>query len=99
MDGRMPKRLTQAFEFLEKYPEFDGTGIRVAVVDTGVDPSAEGLVVNPNGSRKFFDFIDSTGSGDVDTSVVADIDESSMVVGLSGRHLKIPESWDIPNGN
>jgi len=39
---------TEALAFLKKYDKYDGRGIVVAVLDTGVDPAADGLKVTFN---------------------------------------------------
>lgn len=52
--GLLEKTSTQALTFLKKYPEYDGRGIRVAILDTGVDPAAIGL----DGKGKMIDVID-----------------------------------------
>ena len=41
----LPKSDTGADRFLLKYPKWDGRGITIAVLDTGVDPEANGLKV------------------------------------------------------
>lgn len=53
-NGLLPKETTQALSFLKKYPDYDGTGVRVGILDTGVDPAAIGL----DGKGKMVDVID-----------------------------------------
>ena len=81
-------------------PKIDGRGQIIAVLDQGVDPGAAGLSITSEGKPKLYDIIDTTGSGDVDTSkqVTTENDASGdFITGLTGRRLNIPSSWANPS--
>ncbi len=95
----IPKQEVGADAFVAEHPTYDGRGVVIAVFDTGVDPAAAGLSVTTTGERKVVDIIDGTGSGDVDTSTVVQVDEAGQLAGLSGRTLTLPAVVENPSGD
>jgi tripeptidyl-peptidase II len=84
----LPKSETKADSFLANHPEYDGTGITVGILDTGVDPGAFGLSSCPDHSQKVIHIADCTGSGDVAMNTCA---EAVLDEHRNG-------SWVITNG-
>ncbi len=55
----------QATQFTKKHPKWDGRGVVVAVLDTGVDPSVPGLRKTTTNKLKVIGARDFSGQGDV----------------------------------
>ena len=95
--GLLPKTDTQALSFLDQYPDFDGRGVVVGVLDTGVDPGAIGLLRTSTGLPKVIDIVDCSGSGDVIMSAPT-LAVEGRVTTNDGRQLNINPAWVNPTG-
>ena len=82
--GIMPKEETGAAQFTLS----DGRGVVMAVLDTGVDPGADGLRATPHGDAKLIDIVDATGDGDI-AMVDVKVDADGCVPMPGGRALRV----------
>eukprot|EP00800_Vazella_pourtalesii_P000658 TRINITY_DN10577_c0_g3_i1.p1 TRINITY_DN10577_c0_g3~~TRINITY_DN10577_c0_g3_i1.p1 ORF type:complete len:1237 (-),score=308.48 TRINITY_DN10577_c0_g3_i1:24-3734(-) len=97
----IPGEETEASEFIRQHPTYDGRGVVVGIMDTGVDPGAPGLQVTTDGRTKIVDMVDCCGDGDVDTSELrstGELGQGRVIKGVTGRDLKIPDHWQNPTG-
>ena len=59
-NAALPKVETGVSELLESTPSADGRGTLIAILDTGCDLAAAGLLKTSDGKPKYADFIDCT---------------------------------------
>ena len=86
--GQLPKADLGVDAFLVRHPDYDGRGVRVAVLDTGVDPGHPFLQKTSQGSRKLVDWYDATSDGYLNTGTAAEVRDGRLM-GLSGRRLEL----------
>ena len=60
---------------------------------------AAGFQVTTDGKPKILDLVDGTGAGDVDTSRVVRASSDGVIVGCTGKELKVNATWNNPTGN
>ncbi|CAH8631242.1 unnamed protein product [Schistosoma rodhaini] len=95
----LPKKQINSDNFLNGHAKCNGCVTRIAVWDTGIDPTAAGLQITPDGKRKIVDMIDASGSGDVKMKYKRFIDQKHRVIEtLTGRKVEIPSHWNPPDG-
>ncbi|MEO5799036.1 MAG: S8 family serine peptidase [Gemmatimonadales bacterium] len=61
--GMMPLKASGIPRFAQAHPEFDGRGVLIAILDSGIDPSIPGLQLTTNGQSKILDLRDFSGEG------------------------------------
>ena len=59
---------------------------------------AAGFQVTTDGKPKIVDLVDGTGVGDVDTSRVVRASSNGVIVGCTGKQLKVNATWNNPTG-
>ena len=97
--GLLPKEETHSLLFLQNNPLFDGRNVIVGILDTGVDPGADGLQITSDGKPKVIDIMDCSGSGDVSMSLPVTVESDGKLKSISGdKLLKVNPIWKNPTG-
>jgi subtilisin family serine protease len=81
----MPLHSAGVDEFRAKHPTYDGRGVLIGVLDTGVDPGVNGLIVTSTGAPKMLDVRDFSGEGVVRLTPVTPTGDGT--VSIAGRAL------------
>src|SRR5918995_5794060 len=82
--GWMPLASTGADRFVREHPAYDGRGVLIAILDTGVDPGVPGLGTTSTGDPKLVDLRDFSGEGVVP---LARVSPRGDTVAIGGRKL------------
>jgi subtilisin family serine protease len=82
--GWMPVASTGADRFVREHPTYDGRGVLIAILDTGVDPAVPGLVTTSTGEPKMADVRDFSDEGVVS---LAPVTARGDTVSVAGRTL------------
>lgn len=82
--GWMALASTGADRFVREHPTYDGRGILIAILDTGVDPGVPGLGRTSTGDPKLVDLRDFSGEGRVS---LARVFPRGDTVEIAGRKL------------
>lgn len=79
--GWMPLDATGVRDFAERHPTWDGRGVLVAILDSGIDPSVPGLQRTSSGEAKILDLRDFSGEGRIRLDPVANRGDTVLVAG------------------
>ncbi len=79
--GWMPLRATGVEDFLRAHPTYDGRGVLIGILDSGIDPSIPGLATTTTGERKILDLRDFSGEGVVPLDPVIPVGDQVTIGG------------------
>ncbi|HLZ46920.1 MAG TPA: S8 family serine peptidase [Gemmatimonadales bacterium] len=65
MLGLMPLKSTGVDAFRSLHPNYDGRGVLIAILDSGIDPAVPGLIATSTGAPKIIELRDFSGEGRV----------------------------------
>ena len=82
--GWMPLGQTGVTDFARAHPTWDGRGVLIAILDSGIDPSIPGLGVTTTGERKILDLRDFSGEGRIPLTRLA---PNGDTITIAGRRL------------
>ncbi|HEX5003939.1 MAG TPA: S8 family serine peptidase [Gemmatimonadales bacterium] len=81
--GWMPLAATGVTDFLAVHPTWDGRGVLIGILDSGIDAGVPGLQRTPNGSPKLLDLRDFSGEGAVALERLAPSGDSVTIGGTA----------------
>src|SRR5437773_3982058 len=93
MLGLMPVKNTGVDVFQAMHPTYDGRGVLIAILDSGIDPNVPGLIATSTGAPKIIELRDFSGEGRVSlTAFPAPTDAEMKGAGRIGR-LTTAATW------
>lgn len=82
--GWMPLGQTGVTDFARAHPTWDGRGVLIAILDSGIDPGIPGLGATSTGERKILDLRDFSGEGRI---ALTRLTPNGDTVTIAGRRL------------
>jgi subtilisin family serine protease len=93
MLGLMPLKSTGVDLFRSLHPTYDGRGVLIAILDSGIDPNVAGLVTTSTGSPKVIELRDFSGEGRVDLTAFPAPTESDLKGAARIARLTTATTW------
>jgi subtilisin family serine protease len=79
----MPLYSTGVPGFLKAHPTYDGRGVLLAILDSGIDAGIAGLDSTSDSGRKILDLRDFSGEGRIDLSPISPKTDSVLIEGVT----------------
>ncbi|MEO6068604.1 MAG: S8 family serine peptidase [Gemmatimonadales bacterium] len=79
----MPLAPTGVPAWLQTHPEWDGRGVLIAILDSGIDPNTDGLKTTSTGAPKLVDLRDFSGEGRIALTRITPQGDAVSVAGHS----------------
>lgn len=93
MLGLMPLHSTGVDQFRAQHPTYDGRGVLIAILDSGIDPGVPGLVVTSTGAPKIIELRDFSGEGRVPLTAFPAPTEQAMKGAARIGRLTTSTTW------
>jgi len=93
MLGLMPLKSTGVDVFRAAHPTYDGRGVLIAILDSGLDPGVAGLITTSTGAPKVIELRDFSGEGRVTLSAFAAPMESEQRGAARIGRLTTATTW------
>ncbi|MFG2101319.1 S8 family serine peptidase [Micromonospora echinaurantiaca] len=96
----MPTRETGSVEFKNEHPSYDGRGVTIGVMDTGIDPTHPALATTTTGERKLVD----TAVGSNPLNLIDLLFDRTWLLLSAGNKVTGPVvdkydiTWTLPDG-
>jgi Subtilase family/Bacterial pre-peptidase C-terminal domain len=90
----LPTNETGAVAFKERRPTWDGRGVTIGILDSGIDLENPGLQTTSTGERKIVDWVTAT-----DPLIDGDLTWRAMITTVTGPKFTLAgRSWTAPEG-
>jgi subtilisin family serine protease len=93
--GWMPLAPTGVTTFALQHPTYDGRGVLIAILDSGIDPTIPGLGFTTTGDRKILDLRDFSGEGRIALTRLMPVGDTVAVAGQRLGGFSHVRSMDV----